>query len=203
MGISENFATVAQAAQALGVDPDLARAIAWAESRGHHVDQAGRVVTSPTGAIGVMQLLPRTAHALGVDALDLASNARGGAEYLRRIMARLGIDHLNDSAVRAVAAAYNRGPAWDQTQPWPEALRRYTSQVVAAWRGAPWPMALPRTAIDVTGPQRVDAPEPANTAAAPPPARASSSGRWPVWVWLPVAGLALLVAAAGRRRGRR
>lgn len=203
MGISENFATVAQAAQALGVDPDLARAIAWAESRGHHVDKSGRVVTSPTGAIGVMQLLPRTAQGLGVNALELASNARGGVEYLRRIMTRLGIDRLDDAAVRSVAAAYNRGPAWDQTQPWPEALRRYTSQVVAAWRGAPWPMAEPGTSIDVTGPQRVDPPQPDTTASAPPPARAPASGRWPVWVWLPVAGLALLVATAGRRKGRR
>jgi hypothetical protein len=201
LGLPENFAAVARAAQALGVDPDLARAVAWAESRGHHYDDTGQVIASPTGALGIMQLLPRTAQGLGVDARDVWENVRGGVEYLRRIAQRLGVDRLSDDSVRAIAAAYNRGPAWDQAQPWPEALRRYTSQVVAAWRSAPWPMPTPRVAVDVTGPRLVD--EPQRVTPAPPIVRASPGARWPAWVWLPVAGLALLVATAGRRRGRR
>lgn len=200
MGVGENFEVVARAAAALGVDPDLARAIAWAESRGHHVDPAGGVVISPTGAIGVMQLLPRTARALGIDPLNLEENSRGGVKYIRRIMERLGIARLNDNAVRAIAAAYNRGPGWDQAQPWPDALRRYTSNVVAAWHGAPWPMPPPTVAIDVVGPTLQDAPPAAPRRPAPVHAPAR---RWPVWVWLPVGALALLVASAGLRKGRR
>ena len=66
-----------------GVDPSLARAIAWQESRWN---QAAR---SHVGAIGVMQLMPATARWLGRDVVGrhldptrLEDNIEGGVAYL-------------------------------------------------------------------------------------------------------------------------
>jgi LysM repeat protein len=66
-----------------GVDPSLARAIAWQESRWN---QSAR---SHAGAIGVMQLMPVTARWLGSDVIGrpldphrLEDNIEGGVAYL-------------------------------------------------------------------------------------------------------------------------
>jgi soluble lytic murein transglycosylase-like protein len=66
-----------------GVDPSLARAIAWQESRWN---QSAR---SSAGAIGVMQLMPATARWLGSDVIGrpldphrLEDNIEGGVAYL-------------------------------------------------------------------------------------------------------------------------
>ena len=66
-----------------GVDPTLARALAWMES-GFQQD-----VVSSVGAIGVMQLLPETWEFVdrvllgGPDAAQLQGNVRAGVRYLR------------------------------------------------------------------------------------------------------------------------
>jgi soluble lytic murein transglycosylase-like protein len=80
------------------VDPRLAEAVAWRESGFH----AGAV--SPKGARGVMQLMPGTAQAMGVDAADPAANIEGGVDYLSRLIRRYGGD------LTRVLAAYNAGP---------------------------------------------------------------------------------------------
>ena len=74
----------AQHAARYGVDPSLARAIAWQESRWN---QGAR---SHAGAIGVMQLMPVTARWLGRDVVGrpldphrLEDNIEGGVAYLR------------------------------------------------------------------------------------------------------------------------
>ncbi|MGC2660053.1 MAG: lytic transglycosylase domain-containing protein, partial [Bryobacteraceae bacterium] len=59
---------------------------------------------SPKGAEGLMQLMPLTAEALGVDARQPDQNARGGATYLRLLLER-----YKNNAVLALAA-YNAGP---------------------------------------------------------------------------------------------
>jgi soluble lytic murein transglycosylase-like protein len=64
-----------------------------------------QTATSPKGAEGLMQLMPQTAAALGVDAQKAEQNALGGATYLRELLDRYG-----DNAVLALAA-YNAGPA--------------------------------------------------------------------------------------------
>ena len=75
----------------------LVEAVAWQESRFDN-----RAV-SPKGALGVMQLLPKTASDLGVDPSDLRGNIDGGAAYLAQQLRRFG-------DVRLALAAYNAGP---------------------------------------------------------------------------------------------
>lgn len=90
---------IAQAADAAGVDPRLLSALAWTESG---FDPSAR---SPAGAVGLVQLMPRTAQGLGVDdPTDPAQSLSGGARYLRQ--------QLDAFAGRAdlALAAYNAGP---------------------------------------------------------------------------------------------
>ncbi|WP_244598481.1 lytic transglycosylase domain-containing protein [Rhizobium tubonense] len=84
-------------AQAHGVDPGLAKAIAWTESR---FDQNR---TSAKGARGAMQLMPDTAKELGVrDICDAASNIDGGIRHLKNL-----VDEFQNPIL--AAAAYNAG----------------------------------------------------------------------------------------------
>lgn len=76
----------------------VVEAVAWQESRFNHA------AVSPKGAVGVMQLLPRTASDLGVDPSDLKGNIDGGAAYLAQQLRRYGGD------LRLALAAYNAGP---------------------------------------------------------------------------------------------
>jgi soluble lytic murein transglycosylase-like protein len=87
------------AAAHAGVDANLVLAVAESES-GLRPD-----AISSKGAAGLMQLMPSTAAAFGVeDAFDLEQNARGGADYLRQLLDRFGGD------VGLAVAAYNAGP---------------------------------------------------------------------------------------------
>jgi soluble lytic murein transglycosylase-like protein len=88
-----------RAGEASALSPRLLEAIAYVESRFRHD------AVSPKGAIGMMQLMPGTAGQLGVDASDPAQNARGGAAYLRQMLA------MFDNNVELAVAAYNAGPS--------------------------------------------------------------------------------------------
>ena len=92
------------AAQRHQVDERLVTAVARQESG------FNPAAVSPKGARGVMQLMPQTARALGVDAADPNGNIDGGADYLARMMRRFGGDQVK------ALAAYNAGP---------EAVERY------------------------------------------------------------------------------
>jgi LysM repeat protein len=88
-----------------GVDPALARAIAWQESRW---SQSAR---SSVGAVGVMQLMPATAHWFGPAVLGrrinphvLGDNIEGGVAYLGWLIRRSG-------STRGAIMAYYQGLA--------------------------------------------------------------------------------------------
>lgn len=87
-------------AQRQGIDPSLARHVLYKET-GNIANPEN--VRSKAGAIGIMQLMPKTAKELGVDPTDPEQNIRGGITYLRKMM-----DKYNDPVL--AAAAYNAGP---------------------------------------------------------------------------------------------
>ncbi len=96
--VSDTERMIETAARRNGVDPELVRAIATAESG---IDQSA---ISGVGAIGVMQLMPETAAGLGVDPYDERQNIYGGAKYIRQLL-----DKFDGNLTKAIAA-YNAGP---------------------------------------------------------------------------------------------
>lgn len=58
---------------------------------------------SPKGAIGIMQLMPATARAFGVDPYDAEQNIAGGAAYLRYLL------NVYDGRIDLALGAYNAG----------------------------------------------------------------------------------------------
>jgi len=91
-------ALIKQTAARYGIPEDLFRALVKQESGFNP-----RAV-SPAGAMGLTQLMPATARALGVeDPFDPAQNLEGGAKYLRQQYDRFGDWGL-------ALAAFNAGP---------------------------------------------------------------------------------------------
>jgi soluble lytic murein transglycosylase-like protein len=92
-------AAIGRAALAADVHPELLRAVIVVES-GFNPRALSR-----RGAVGLMQLLPATAHRYGAfNAFDPEQNISAGARYLADLIARYGLDRLE-----LVLAAYNAG----------------------------------------------------------------------------------------------
>ncbi|MBQ8886923.1 MAG: lytic transglycosylase domain-containing protein [Candidatus Gastranaerophilales bacterium] len=81
----------------MGVDPALALSIAKKES---NFSQNRK---SPYGAVGVFQLMPRTAKKLGYNPYSLNENIKGGLTYYKQMYKMFGSTEL-------ALAAYNAGP---------------------------------------------------------------------------------------------
>ena len=81
----------------LGIDPALALSIAKKESGFCHEKR------SRHGAVGVFQLKPATAKALGYNAYELNDNIKGGLTYYKMMYTKFGSTEL-------ALAAYNAGP---------------------------------------------------------------------------------------------
>lgn len=108
-GAGRYDALIRRHASNYGVRADLVRAVIQVESG---FNPRAR---SPKGAVGLMQLMPTTAAALGVaDRYDPAENIRGGVAYLSRLLRQYeGNEEL-------ALAAYNAGP---------QAVARYGNDV--------------------------------------------------------------------------
>ncbi|NBR25350.1 MAG: lytic transglycosylase domain-containing protein, partial [Micrococcales bacterium] len=74
---------VVREAERLGVDPKLALHVLYKETGNLKNPETAR---SKAGAIGVMQLMPKTAKGLGVDPMNPEENIRGGITYLKQMM---------------------------------------------------------------------------------------------------------------------
>jgi soluble lytic murein transglycosylase-like protein len=115
---------ITRAAVHAGLPPAIVHSIARAES-GYRED-----AVSPKGAIGLMQLMPKTAEGLNADPNDPVQNADAGARYLRDLLQKYENDpHQVSKAV----AAYNAGPAavdkYHGVPPYPETIQ-YVNRVL-------------------------------------------------------------------------
>ena len=113
---------IIDAANAQGVDPNLALAVAQQES-GFNPN-----AVSSAGAIGVFQLMPSTAAGLGVNPYDVTSNIDGGITYLKQQLDAFG------GNTSLALAAYNAGPGavahYGGIPPYPE-TQNYVDSVSA------------------------------------------------------------------------
>jgi len=90
---------IAEASAEYRVDPNLIAAMAFRESA------FSASAISSRGAQGIMQLMPRTARALGVgDPFDARQSVLGGTKYIASLLQRF------DGNVEMALAAYNAGP---------------------------------------------------------------------------------------------
>jgi len=96
--MDEINAAINNSAAKYNVDPNLVKAMIQQESTWN------QSAISPSGAIGLMQLMPSTAQSLGVDPYSIAGNIEGGTKYIRQML-----DMFNGNVELAVAA-YNAGP---------------------------------------------------------------------------------------------
>jgi soluble lytic murein transglycosylase-like protein len=115
-------------AEKLSLNPDFALRIAQKET-GNLANPESAV--SPAGALGVMQLMPRTARGLGVkDPLNPDENIPGGLRYAKQMLDKYGDEKL-------AAMAYNWGPGnvdkWLKSGKGIEALPRETRNYAAAF----------------------------------------------------------------------
>jgi len=87
------------AALRVGLEPSIAIAVAYAETRCRHINQR-----SPKGALGLMQLMPATARRFGgADPWNIDQNIEAGVAYLQWLNARYSGD------LQRTVAAYNAG----------------------------------------------------------------------------------------------
>lgn len=97
---------VAAEARRQGVPEALALAVAQRENGFSFLGRNGEVARSPVGALGTMQLMPRTAAGLGVDPTNPQENILGGVKYLRQLLDMPAFQR--DPTL--VGGAYNAGP---------------------------------------------------------------------------------------------
>ena len=111
---------VERRAKEYGVRPELVMAVIRAESN------FNPKAVSSKGAQGLMQLMPRTAAAMGItDPFDPDQNIAGGTQYLSKLLKMFGNERL-------AVAAYNAGPGrvkqYGGIPPYPE-TKKYVDRV--------------------------------------------------------------------------
>jgi soluble lytic murein transglycosylase-like protein len=126
-------AIIEQAARDWDVRSDLVRAVIQVESG------FNPRAKSPKGAMGLMQLMPKTAAEYGVrNAYNPTENIRGGVAYLRSLL-----DRYQDETL--ALAAYNAGPTavdkYGQTVPPYRETQQYVDKVQNITAPEPAPVA--------------------------------------------------------------
>ena len=122
-------AAIQKYARAYGVDESLVWAVVRRESG------FNPAAVSPKGAMGLMQLMPGTAAAVGVtDPFDVDQNIAGGIKYLVSCLKQFNGD------VGLALAAYNAGPdnviKYQGCPPFAETIR-YVASVMRDYAGLP------------------------------------------------------------------
>lgn len=112
------------AAKETGLDPDLIHAVIKAESN------YNPKAVSPRGAMGLMQLMPKTAEELGVtNPHDPQENILAGARYLGKLIEE------NGGSVEKGLWAYNAGQKRVQQGIMPMETERYISRIMGIMGG--------------------------------------------------------------------
>ena len=112
---------IIRVANAHDVDPALIKSIIWAES------SFNPNAVSHKGAMGLMQLMPSTAKAMGIeDSLNPESNIDGGVRYFKKLLVRFKGDP--ELALAAYNAGSRRVLQYDGVPPF-EATRYYIEKV--------------------------------------------------------------------------
>jgi len=99
---------ISEAAQRFHIPASWIRAVMARESGGRTMLSANKPIVSHAGAVGLMQMVPKTyraiaaEHQLGSNPFDARDNILAGAAYLRQLHQRYGFP--------AMFAAYNAGP---------------------------------------------------------------------------------------------
>jgi len=97
--VSDYDSLITRHASQQALRPELVRAVIQVESGFN-----ARAVSNK-GAIGLMQLMPATARALGVDPSKPEENIEGGVRYLAELIAMFG-------GIELALVAYNGGPGF-------------------------------------------------------------------------------------------
>ena len=134
---------ISEASKKFDVPERWVREVMHVESGGHEFRSSGALITSPVGAMGLMQLMPatydevRARYSLGDDAFDPHNNILAGTAYLREMYDAFGSPGM--------LAAYNGGPARLEdylvhNRPLPAETRRYVAMIAPYIRGE-WPQS--------------------------------------------------------------
>lgn len=145
---------IIQTAIKMGVDPYVVLSIAKLESNFDHRKK------NQSGAVGVFQLMPRTAKVLGVNPYVLNENIKGGVLYYSKMYKMYGSMDL-------ALAAYNAGPGnvkkYKGVPPFRE-TKKFISSVKTEYHAMkanptvtklvePKPLKAPKSIIDVSDKQ--------------------------------------------------
>ena len=112
-------AKVTKAAKDTKLDPKLFHAVVSTESN------YNPMAISQAGAVGLTQLMPKTAAGMGVNPMDVDENLKGGSQYLQSLIKKY------DGNVAKALAAYNAGPGRvDKGGPLPQETQEYVAKVL-------------------------------------------------------------------------
>jgi hypothetical protein len=134
---------IAEASQKFQLPAAWIRAVIRMESGGRTMSSENRPITSPVGAVGLMQLMPgtyeemRQQHKLGADPFNPRDNIMAGAAYLHWLHKKYGFP--------AMFVAYNDGPGnleakRSKGRALPAETQNYVAKICAEL-GAPLPAA--------------------------------------------------------------